>query len=110
MPMLRELFSFEKRAENSDGAGNYAKGWEHQFSCRADIIYREGSESVIAARLEKRIPAFLKIRKAMQTDRITHEWRCKDDRTGQFYNIRAKTPDTKTKRYYFLTLEGGVAT
>lgn len=107
---LRESFIFQKREETDDGAGNTKGEWKDQFSCRGNLIFRQGNETVIAARLQKRIPAFLKIRKAQLTDMITTDWRVSDERTREKYNIRAKTIDTETRLYYLLTLEGGVAT
>lgn len=112
---LRERFIFEVREDLSndsppgDGFGNMQGGWQPQFTVWAKYHPLRGTESVMASRLQGRQPAILTVRASSQTRRITTDWRCRDKRTGEAFNIRSITryPD---RSGYDLLIEGGVAT
>lgn len=106
---LRERFAFDTRSSVSDGAGNRRGQWNEQFVVPAQRGYLRGGESVVAARLEGRSPALLTIWSSVESRRITTDWRCRDVRSGEEFNIRAVTP-RQTLDFIDLLVEKGVAT
>lgn len=117
---LYENYAFFKREIVDDGMGNQSGKYTKQFETKAAISYRQGSETVQAARLQGKQPAFLTIRNFQAARQITTDWCCCDirgtrfdDETGAFdgqvYNIRAIYVDPFNRQYIRLTLEGGVA-
>lgn len=106
---LFESFSFFERISKSDGAGNTIDEWALKLQTKAKLMYRQGSEAVMAARLEGRQPAFLNIRNSEAARQITTDWYCSNDRTGEQFNIRAVTVDTNNRQYVNLNIEAGVA-
>lgn len=117
---LHETFAFFAREKTNDGMGNTRGKWVQKFTTKAAITFRQGSETVQAARLEGKQPAFLTIRSFQAVKEITTEWCCCDARettfdagkgkfSGRVYNIRAINRDPITRQYYRLTIESGVA-
>lgn len=112
---LRERFIFEVREDLSDnsppgdGYGNMEGDWLPQFTVWAKLHLMRGGENVIASRLQGRQPAILTVRASSLTRRITTDWRCRDKRTSEAYNIRSVElhPD---RSGFDLLIERGVAT
>ena len=113
-------FAFFAREKVNDGMGNTRGKWVPKFTTKAAITFRQGSETVQAARLEGKQPAFLTIRSFHAAKEITTEWCCCDAREttfdaakgkfgGRVYNIRAINRDPISRQYYRLTIESGVA-
>lgn len=105
---LRERFAFDKRILSSDGAGNQQGVWEEQFILSVQRGFLRGGESVQAARLEGRAPALLTIWSSGLSRSITTDWRCRDTRSDDVFNIRAVTP-RQTNDFIDLLVEKGVA-
>ncbi len=101
-------FAFDKRSERPDGLGNTRAEWVEQFIVSAGLHDLRGGETVMAARLEGKQPAIVTIRRSAQTKQITTDWRARDVRSGDIYNIRTKTL-TKNRAYFEMLCEKGVA-
>lgn len=112
---LRDRFAFDVREDLSnnsppgDGAGNMEGPWEEQFTVWAKLHYLRGSETVMASRLQSQQPAILTIRASSQSRLITTEWRCRNTRNSDVFNIREVTehPD---RSGIDLLIQKGVAT
>lgn len=113
MPGGGDLYSkvaFERQSSGSDGAGGTTSVWQEQFAVRASFFNAGGSEAVMAARLEGRTLARLRIRASSQTNLITTDWRMRDVRTGDIWNIREVDLITEARAWILLRCEKGVAT
>lgn len=106
--LLQERVAFDKRSEATDEYGNYVAAWVEQFSTRAQFIPLRGTESVMAARLENRQPVIVRIRRSAAAELVDNDWRMRDLRTGEEYQIRTVTPDVSRGMIDILT-ETGVA-
>ena len=100
--------AFDKRAEVEDGYGNTVSNWVEQFQCRAAYRHLRGGESVMASRLQGRHTQVIIVRASLQTRQITTDWRVRDARTGDEFNIRDVTVETDRMWISFLC-ERGVA-
>jgi head-tail adaptor len=101
-------FAFDKRKTESDGAGNTIGAWEQQFVTWASRLDLRGGENVMAARLEGRKPVVIGVLRETRTVAVTTDWRCRDARTGETFNIRSIQPGEKRDMIEFLC-EAGVA-
>lgn len=100
--------AFDKRAEVDDGYGNTVSDWREQFQCRAAFRHLRGGESVMAGRLQGKHVQVITVRASSQTREITTDWRVRDVRTGEAFNIRDVTHETDRAFISFLC-EKGVA-
>lgn len=107
---LREKLVFEKRAEEADAYGNTQGDWEEQFTVRARIRPRFGGETVLSERLANRQPYTITIRSSMQARAVTADWRVRNARTDEVFNIRSVVNPDEKNAYIELLCEGGVAT
>lgn len=79
---LSERFAFD-RPDRVDLPGGVTKpGWSQQHVCRAEVIYRRGSEVIEAARREGRAVFRLRLRQCAAARAITPAWRARDVRRG----------------------------
>lgn len=101
--------AFDKRIDGDDGYGNVVSGWAEQFQCRAAFRHLRGGETVIASRLQGTHIQVITVRSSSQTRAITPDWRVRDVRTGDVFNIRDVTHETDRK-WISLLCEKGVAT
>lgn len=101
--------AFEKQTTGSDGAGGTVTGWAEQFQCRAGFTHLRGGESVMAARLQGKHTQVIRVRSSSSTRLVTTDWRVKDARTGDVFNIRDITP-TGDRAFLDFLCEKGVAT
>ncbi|NTF07182.1 head-tail adaptor protein [Agrobacterium rubi] len=100
--------AFDKRVEQSDGAGNTKGSWQEQFQRRAGYINVRGGEAVMADRLEGQRTQVIFVRACSQSKTITPEWRVRDTRTGVIYNVREVTA-TIDRLWIDILVQSGVA-
>lgn len=84
------------------------------FVVYAKIAPRLGGEQVLAARLTGRNLADITVRQSSETAQINTDWICKDEDSGEIYNIRSMIDphqgDTDHGLWFELLCEKGVAT
>lgn len=105
---LRFLCAFDQLVEAPDGYGNQTTVFQEQFQLHGEIVPLRGGEEVMAARLNKQQPAIVRIRQCADSERVTPEWRMRDVRAGEGYNIRSITLAT-VRGYFDLLVQAGVA-
>lgn len=106
---LTDKFSFDKRQDVADGAGNFQAQWVQSHGpVAAELLYLKGGESVIASRLNGAKPVVIMIRDCVSARAITTEWRARDARRGTIYNIRDITP-SQLRGYLDVLAESGTA-
>ncbi len=107
---LRDRVRFERRAQVSDGAGNYVSDWQTLDMDRwAQVKPLRGGENVIAAKLQSTGIYEIKVRSDSETRTVTADDRVVDISSGQAYNIRLVENRDMRNRYLTLTCERGVA-
>lgn len=106
--LLREHVAFDRQVATPDGFGGQDKGWEEQFTCRAEFIYSRGSEAVDAARLQGRSIYKVKIRSCDAVRAVSASYRMRDTRRAIEYQIREVDVITDP-RWAYLVVESGVA-
>jgi len=113
---LRSRISFYQREIQSDGYGNNQADYSAtaSFIVAANIKPRLGGEAVLAGRLTGQNLVNITVRQSDDTSSVTVDWRAKDERSGQIYNIRSVIdPDEHTVqhgRFWEMLCEKGVAT
>jgi hypothetical protein len=84
------------------------------FVVPANIVPKLGGEDVLAARLTGKGFVNIIVRQSAQTRSVTPDWRAKDERTGEIYNIRSvidpEGGNSKYGFYFEMLCEHGVAT
>lgn len=105
---MKWRFKFDRRTSVNDGLGNFDGPWAEQFEARARRQDLRGGESVIASRLQGVQPVVLSIYVSADSLAVTPDWRARDARTGEIFNIRAVTP-AEDNRHIDLLCEKGVA-
>jgi SPP1 family predicted phage head-tail adaptor len=93
----RHRVAFEQRAVTSDGHGNIEGDFAPEFQVSARIRPRLGGESVIAARLQGTSVVNVFVRYSQQTAQVTTEWRARNVKTGEIYNIKSIIEDDEGK-------------
>lgn len=106
---LDQRVAFEKQSEGSDGAGGTTTAFAEQFVVFAGYKHLRGGEAVMAGRLAGKHSLVMTVWRSPQSLQITTDWRARDARTGDVYNIRDITP-TKDRAFLELLCESGVAT
>ncbi|TNB46810.1 head-tail adaptor protein [Martelella lutilitoris] len=88
---LRSRLHFQKRIVADDGYGNEVAGpFETVFTRRAQMIARNGTETVMAARLQGVQPYTVRIRYSAEAAAVTADWRIMDARKpGRVFAITA---------------------
>jgi|SRR5690606_9222131 len=111
MKPLRDLFTFQRDEATADWSGHpAAPDWKDKFTVWGTIEYSRGGETVIAARLTARQPAILTVRNSSDTRQIEPNWRVKDARSGEVYNIREHPREARDNRGYLqMLVEAGVS-
>jgi head-tail adaptor len=105
---LYELVAFDNPRETVDDYGGVATAFGEGYRCRAKFLYLRGGETVQASRLEGRQPVVVTIRQSALARTITADWRMRDVRRGDTYNIRSIVP-SNDRGWLELTCEKGVA-
>lgn len=88
---LRDRVGFYQRAMTSDGYGNSQGDFpdEPEFTAAANIKPRLGGEQVLAGRLQGTNLANITVRSSYLTRQVGTDWKLKNERTGEVYNIRS---------------------
>ena len=106
---LRDRVTFGSRDIVDDGYGNEVSGpFEDRFTVWAGITYLRGSESVLAARLEGRQPAVVRVRSSALARQITTDWQMRNERGGVIYAVRSVI-ETEDRAFLDIAVEAGVA-
>lgn len=105
---LIELVAFDEPVEQTDDYGGVATSYAERHRCRAHFRYLRGGETVQARRLEGVQPVVVTIRQSALARTITTDWRMRDVRRGDTYNIRSAIP-SDDRAWIELTCEKGVA-
>jgi head-tail adaptor len=106
---LSDRFVFDRRFDDSDGAGNMQTSWVQSHGpCATGVIDLKGGEAVLSSRLQGVKPVILTIRDCVSARAITTDWRARDVRGGCAYNIRDIMPPRR-KGFIDLLCESGVA-
>lgn len=106
--VLYEHLAFDEPLAESDGQGGAVKNWQEKCQVWANYRFLRGGETVQAARLAGKQPVVITIRADSHTRQITTDWRARDLRSGDIYNIRAIVP-TNDRAFLEITAERGVA-
>lgn len=113
---LRDRAGFYQRALTSDGYGNTEGAFpdDPEFTVAANIKPRLGGEQVLAARLQGTHLANITVRTSARTRQVKTDWRVKNERTGEVYNIRSiidpEQATSKRGRFIEMLVEKGVET
>lgn len=104
---LHHQYSFQKRSDVSDGAGNTKGDWSEVFVIRGSRKFFRGVEKASDAASTGYQKAILKIRNCLAARSVTTAWRIVDKRSGETYNILAV--ETLENRQYieFVVQSGG---
>jgi SPP1 family predicted phage head-tail adaptor len=105
---LRDRVTFQKRTATDDGYGNPISGdFADQFTVWAQIKYRAGGETVQSARLAGTQPVTIVVRSSSQTRQVSTDWRAKNARSGEFYNLQtAANMDGRGEAIEFMATSG----
>lgn len=105
---LNERVTFSRFVSTEDEYGGQVGEWQDQFTAAASITWSRGGEAVLAARLQARQPAVLRIRTSEAARAITPDWRVRNARTGEAYNIRERPREARDSRGYLeMLVEAG---
>lgn len=105
---LHDRVAFDRPTETADGYGGTIVGWAEQFAVWASYTRLRGTETVMAARLEGRQPTVIRVRKSTETEQVTTDWRIRDARSGEAFNIRSVI-ESEDRAYLDFMAESGVA-
>lgn len=105
---LNQRVAFDKQGTGSDGAGGTTTAFAEQFTRWAGFTHLRGGEAVMAARLAGRHAMVVRVRRSPDTLQVNTDWRLRDVRTGDIYNIRDITP-TDDRAFLDMLCESGVA-
>lgn len=105
---LKHLVYFDAPVSSADNYGGQVNSFQKQFEAFAGYTRMRGGETVIAARLTGRQPTVLRVRASEETRDVTPEWRVRDARTGEAFNIRS-VMETEDRQYIDMMCESGVA-
>lgn len=100
--------AFDAPTVTPNGQGGEVVGWAETFLAYGEIKWLRGGETVIAARLAGRQPAVIRIHLTAAALLVDPEWRMRDVRSGDVFNIRSIVP-SDDRQYLELTAERGVA-
>jgi hypothetical protein len=115
---LRYSVGFYQRSALSNSPPDYGNTEDNfpataNFIVAANITPKLGGETVLAARLTGRGIVNITVRQSTNTRMVTTDWKAKDERSGEVYNIRSVIdPMGETSRhgfYFEMLCEKGVA-
>ena len=101
--------AFDSRVEADDGAGNTVGDWVEQFQSRAGFTPLRGGESIMGGRLQGQQTKIIFVRSSLTSRQVTAEWRVRDMRTGEAFNIR-EVELTQDRMWIDFLCQSGVAT
>ena len=99
--------AFDERLTADRGDGVEVENWQERASVRAGYIHLRGGETVQAARLAGKHTQVIFVRASQQTKAIKTDWRVRDVRTGQIFNILEAVP-TEDRHWIDFTCQSGV--
>lgn len=106
---LNERVTFSRFVSVEDEYGGQTGVWQDQFTAAASITWSRGGETVLAGRLQGKQSAILRIRTSAAARSVTPDWRVRDARTGEAYNIRERPREARDSRGYLeMLVEAGV--
>lgn len=106
--MLWENVAFDAPTPGGDGQGGEEEGWTERHVCRAAFKYLRGGETVQQARLSGRQPVVATIRNSVTARLIGTDWRMRDTRREDIYNITTIVP-SDDRAWLEITATRGVA-
>lgn len=83
---LNRVAAFYEPVEDRDADGMIVQDWILRFTLAAHVLYLRGSEAVMQARMQSKNPAIITVRRSIQAQAITSEWRVKVD--GRTFEIQ----------------------
>lgn len=107
---FRHRVAFETATYADDGAGGRTATWSEAFRCPAEIRPKLGGEEVTAGRLAGRRIATIRVRAYGETRAVTTEWRARDVRTAELWNIRSIVDPDGRGAFLEVMAETGVET
>lgn len=107
--LTRSRVAFERRVDTDDGFGNTVGDWAEQFQCAANLEPKFGTEAVMAGRLSGTNTYVLTVRYSSQSKVVTTDWRARNVRTGEIYNIRSITDANEMHQWLGMLVQSGVA-
>lgn len=99
--------AFDERTTADRGDGVLVDNWQERFSVRAGYIHLRGGEAVQAARLAGRHTQVIFVRASEQTKAVRTDWRVRDVRSGEIFNVLQAVP-TVDRRWIDFTCQSGV--
>lgn len=106
---LQHRVIFDEPQSTRDEAGGEVQSWQARFNVAADFIRLRGNEKVVAARMEGTQPTVIIVRVSADTAQIRSDWRARDARTGEEFNIHVPVK-SDDRKYYEIMATSGVAT
>ncbi len=111
---MRERLHFQRRGVGDDGLGHQVPSgpFATVFTVSAAMRPLQGTEAVMASRLQGRQPYVVTVRKSSQTAPVTAAWRLVDARNAdRVFAIAAPPadPDGRNAWLEILVTEGGVS-
>ncbi|MGY3607670.1 MULTISPECIES: phage head closure protein [unclassified Bradyrhizobium] len=106
---LSHRIAFDKRQDIDDGYGNTQSDFVEQFVVWAGVQAKFGGETVTAARLAGQQPLTITVRQSSKTEQVTTDWRARDARSGEIYNIRSIVDPDDSGAYFEMLCQSGVA-
>lgn len=106
--ILKESVAFFEPTPASNGQGGTVMGWIQRYACRAKFRFLRAGEAVMQGRLEGRATVVVTIQSYALSRQIRTDWRMRDVRSGEDYNLRSIIP-SDDGAWLDLTVESGVA-
>ena len=103
---LDHAVAFDAQGAAADGYGGTTTAWVQQFACRAAFMHLRGGEAVRAARLEGQHTQVIRVRASSDSRQVTTDWRVRDTRTGDVFNVRDIEPSLDRRFIDFLCQKG----
>lgn len=104
-----EFESREPLPPPGDENGTAIGAWRHQFFAHAKLVPLRRGESVIAGRLAGVQPYVLTIRDKAAAKYLATDWRVKNRRTGETFNITTVERDPAKRGEVSCVIVAGVA-
>lgn len=104
----QNLVAFDKLDTQPNGIGGQSENWVEQFRTYVEYKHLRGGEAVMAARLNGKHTQVMIVRSFGDSRRVDTDWRARDVRSGEAYNIRDITTENN-RAYLSMLCERGVA-
>jgi len=104
---LTERVAFDAPSGTTDAFGGTSEAWTAGDPVAAQWIFQRGSEAVEAARLAGRQMFKIKVRSSTATRAVTTDYRMRDVRRGDAYNI-VNVDSITDRAWVYIEIEGPV--